>query len=142
MRTSSSITPFSIQEQIDASAIREYGGVALFVDQVSNGNNKRGHQFQDKGKLVATYLLNFYPPAKMTNENIKQLAAATYSMCDDAIRRLGTSKKEGGCTQGIKYYRPSKAKHYNDPGQIGGLIQMAWDGVKVADFSLDFANDA
>jgi hypothetical protein len=77
----------------------------------------------------------------MTNDKIKILASKVYDMCDDAIRRLGSTNNNGGCVENIKYFRPSKAKTFKDDAQIGGMLQMMWGDEYVADFSIDFSND-
>lgn len=75
----------------------------------------------------------------MAIEDIKALANGVYDLCNDAIERIGT--KNEGCIQDIKYYRPSKAKHFVDPAVIGGMLGLSWGGERVATLSVDFAKD-
>jgi hypothetical protein len=130
-----------IQEQIDATGIQKDGGIGLIIDKVTNGHDKQGHQLKDKRALTVTYLLNFYPPTGMAINDIKTLAAGVNDFCNDAVLRLGSYNDEGGCVQNIKYYRPSKAKTYHDDAQIGGDLQITWDGERVGAFSIDFSED-
>lgn len=131
-----------LKDQIDSSGLKEDGGVGLVIDKLTNGYDKQGHQLKDKRKVTASYLLNFVPPAKMTINEIKELSTGVYDLCNDGIERIAT--KGEGCTQDIKYYRPSKAKHYTDTGAIGGTIQMyLGDSVsRVADLTIDFFDDS
>jgi hypothetical protein len=130
-----------LKDQIDSSGLKEDGGVGLVIDKLTNGHDKQGHQLKDKRKVTASYLLTFVPPAKMTINEIKELSTGVYDLCNDGIERIAT--KGEGCTQDIKYYRPSKAKHYTDTGAIGGTIQMyLGDSVsRVADLTIGFFDD-
>ncbi|KAF1831791.1 hypothetical protein BDW02DRAFT_600507 [Decorospora gaudefroyi] len=127
--------------QIENTGIQKDGGIGFLVDKVTNGHDKQGHQLKDKKALTATYLLTWYPPYNMVIEDIKTLAGGVTSFCNDAIRRLGSPKDEGGCTQKITYFRPSKAKTYKDLAQIGGDLEINWDGKQVGTFSMDFSED-
>jgi hypothetical protein len=130
-----------LKDQINSSGVKEDGGVGLVIDKLTNGHDKQGHQLKDKRKVTASYLLNFAPPAKMTIDEIKELSTGVYDLCNDGFERIAT--KGEGCTQDIKYYRPSKAKHYTDTGAIGGTINMyLGDSTsQVADLIIDFFND-
>ncbi|KAF2446597.1 hypothetical protein P171DRAFT_430721 [Karstenula rhodostoma CBS 690.94] len=130
-----------LREQIDASGLKQDGGVGIVFDHLTNGHDKQGHQLKDKRKVTATYLLTFIPPAKTTIDGIKEIASGVYDLCNDGIEKLAT--KDLGCTQDIGYYRPSKAKHYTDTAAIGGQFRMFFDGVadSVADLSLTFSED-
>jgi hypothetical protein len=130
-----------LKDKIDIHNLKKDGGVSSVLNYLTNGHDKQGHQLKDKRHVTASYLLNFYPPAKMAIEEVKQLAAGIYDLCNDGIMRIGT--KEKGCTAGITYFRPSKAKTYHGVGAIGGTIRMFFgeDTSPVADLSLDFSND-
>ena len=130
-----------LKSKIDFHNIKHDGGVNSAVNFLTNGHDKQGHQLKDKRHLTATYLLNFYPPAKMAIDEVRQLAIGIYDLCDDGIKRLGT--KGEGCSAGITYFRPSKAKTYHGEGAIGGTIRMFFgeDTRPVADISLGFSND-
>lgn len=131
-----------LKSQIDAYGLAEDGGLAVVIDKITYGHNKRGHQLQDNRKLIATYLLNFTPPAKMAVDDIKQIASGVYDLCNDGIERISTDGE--GCVQNVKYYRPSKAKHYTDAGAKDGSIRMFFDKYfqDVASLSIEFTEDS
>jgi hypothetical protein len=130
-----------LKDDIEKHGLKEDGGVGSVVDLLTNGHDKQGHQLKDKRHLTATYLLNFYPPARTGIEGVKQLASGVYDLCNDGIMRI--AEKGTGCTADLKYFRPSKAKTYHDVGAIGGTLRMFFgkDTNPVADLSLMFSND-
>jgi hypothetical protein len=130
-----------LQQQIDTTGIKEDGGIGFLVDKVTNGHDKQGSQLVDKRALTVTYLLSFYPPAGMAINDIKTLAAGVNDFCNDAILRLGSFNEEGGCLENMKYFRPSKGKTFHEYAQIGGDLQIKWDGKRVGAFSMDFSED-
>jgi hypothetical protein len=69
------------------------------------------------------------------------LAAGVNDFCNDAILRLGSFNEEGGCLENMKYFRPSKGKTFHEYAQIGGDLQIKWDGKRVGAFSMDFSED-
>jgi hypothetical protein len=130
-----------LKDQINHYGLKEDGGLGSIVNTLTNGHMKQGHQLKDKRQLTASYVVNFYPPAKMALDDVKQLATGVSDLCDDALKRIAT--KGDGCTADIKYFRPSKAKTYHGTGAIGGVVRLflGADTSPVADISLDFFND-
>jgi hypothetical protein len=131
-----------LKEKIDAYNIKEDGGVATVVNLLTNGHDKQGHLLKDNRHVTATFLLSIYPPTNMAITDIKALASGIYDLCNDGIMRIA-SKEEGGCSDGLKYYRPSKGKTLSGIGAIGGVLRMflGADTNPVADLSMDFSND-
>ena len=132
-----------LRAQIDSNGLTRDGGVGKIVELMTNGHDKQGHQLKDNRKVTATYLLTFLPPVNMAVKEIKELAAGVYDLCNDGIERIAT--KGEGCSQDIKYFRPSKAKTYHSDGAIGGYLRMYLGGndddSRVVDLSVDFTND-
>lgn len=130
-----------LKNSIEKKGLREDGGISYVIDQMGNAHNKKGHQLEDNVKITATYMLTIYPPTGMALKDIQTIASGIYDLCDDAILRL-TSRDEG-CTEDVKYYRPSKVKHYNDPGVLDGAIGMYFDGGlnTIAQLGLSFTNN-
>ncbi|KAF2636033.1 hypothetical protein P280DRAFT_522554 [Massarina eburnea CBS 473.64] len=131
-----------IRKQIEATGLKEDGGVGAFIDHLTDGHNKRGHQLKDKCKLTAHYFINFVPPAKATTEQIKAIASGVNDLCSHGIERI--MSKDEGCAQDINYYRPSKASHFTDPAAVDGLLEMYFGGYEdtVATLRVDFQDDS
>jgi hypothetical protein len=96
---------------------------------------------QDNRHLLATYTLNFIPPAKTTVDDIKLIASGVYKLCDAAIRRITAGDE--GCAESLRYYRPSKAKHYTDNAAADGTIRAFFGNYfdTVATLQVDFTED-
>jgi hypothetical protein len=116
------------------------GGVGYVLDLLNNGHDKQGHQLKDNRWVYATYFLRFVPPAKATIDEIQSISAGIYDLCNDGIERILT--KGDGCTQSIKYYRPSKARHYTGDGARSGNLNLYWGDAPepVAELMVDFTN--
>jgi hypothetical protein len=128
---------------INRKGISELGGIGVVVDQLGFGHNKKGHQLTDNAKLTATWILSILPPpAGVVNNDIKAIAQGVHDLCDDAIIRL--TANDVGCAQDVKYYRPSKAKHYKDPAAREGTISLSFGSgtEQIAGLSLSFTNDS
>jgi hypothetical protein len=132
-----------LMADINRKGISELGGVGVVVDQLGFGHNKKGHQLTDNAKLTATWILDILPPpVGVVNDDVKAIAKGVHELCDDAIMRL--TANDVGCAQDVKYYRPSKAKHYKDPAAREGTISLSFgSGVEqIAGLSLSFTNDS
>jgi hypothetical protein len=88
----------------------------------------------------ATYLLRYVPPVKATVDEIQAISAGIYDLCNDGLEKILT--KDTGCTQSIKYFRPSKAKHYTGNGARSGSLNLYWGDAPepVAMMMVDFSN--
>jgi hypothetical protein len=134
-----------LKNDIEKHGLKEDGSVGAVVNLITNGYGFGSGRFQNQlminRHLTATYLLNFYPPARTGIEGVKQLAAGVYDLCNDAIIRI--TEKGNGCAVDVPYFRPSKAKTYHEVGAIGGTVRMflGKDTNPVADLSLMFSND-
>lgn len=132
---------FTLKEQIESNGLDRDGGVASVINKITNGHDKQGHQLKDKVSLGVSYLVNWFPPARMTINEIKAVASGVSSLCEGAIRRIG-NVDDGGCKNDIRYYRPSKAKTFTDAAAIAGTLGVEWAGQKVADIVVDFFDDS
>ncbi|KAH7396096.1 hypothetical protein BKA66DRAFT_454467 [Pyrenochaeta sp. MPI-SDFR-AT-0127] len=114
-----------IKVDMEVYGVAENGGTGLFAALLPFGHDKRGHQLKDKVEVGLQLAITLAPPSVgQTLETTKAIARGVYDLCNDGIERILT--KGSGCTQEIKYYRPSKAKHYTDDAARSGQVALFW----------------
>lgn len=128
-----------LKSDIQLSGLAKDGGTGFIVDKLFSGHDKQGHQLKDNAKVAVYYTLKFVPPAQLALEETKAIAQGIYDLCNDGIERILT--KGSGCTQDIKYFRPSKAKTYTGSGARSGAVDLFWGDTStvIANLAVDFA---
>ncbi|KAF1957395.1 hypothetical protein CC80DRAFT_547300 [Byssothecium circinans] len=120
-----------IRTELDISNFAERGVTGLVADTLPFGHDKQGHQLKDKvnvGLQLAVTLAP--PPVGQAFEITKSIVKGISDLCPAGVERL--LQEKNGCTQAIKYYRPSKAKHYTDAAARSGEVPLYWNDTDIA----------
>jgi hypothetical protein len=128
-----------LKSDIQLSGVATDGGTGFVVDKLFSGHDKQGHQLKDNVKVAVYYTLKFVPPAQAAVSDIKAIAQGIYDLCNDGIERILT--RGSGCTQDIRYFRPSKGRTYTGSGARSGEVDLFWGDTStvIANLAVDFA---
>lgn len=127
---------------IDSTGLSEDGGIAYASKEFSNGHDDQSNYLHNGRKLLLTMAVNFYPPAAIAKENIKDVAKGVRDLCSAGISRLMDPRD--GCTSEVKWYISQKAKFEKHLAAVGGQIGIYFDGSNnhVGMLGLGFSEDS
>lgn len=111
---------------IGKTGISEDGGIAYASKQFSNGHDDQSNYLHNGRKLLLTMAINFYPPAAIAKEQIKDVAKGVHDICSTGVSRLMDSRD--GCTSGVNWYISQKTKFDKHMAAVGGQFSMYFDG--------------
>jgi hypothetical protein len=85
--------------------------------------------------------VNFYPPAAIATEQIKDVAKGVRDLCSSGVSRLMNPRD--GCTSEVIWYVSNKLKFKKQAAALGGQIGMYFDGSNnhVGAIRLEFSED-
>jgi hypothetical protein len=126
---------------IDKSGLSEDGGVAYVSKQFSNGHDEQSNYLYNGWKLLLTMAINFYPPAAMAKEQIKDVAKGVRDLCSASVSRLMDLRD--GCTLEVHWYISQKAKFDKHLAAVGGQLGTFLDSSNnpISTIRLAFSQD-
>jgi hypothetical protein len=132
----------NVTQYIDQYGIAKDGGVASTVNYLTNAHDWQSNTLKNGRNIMVTTTLNFFPPAKMAINEIKDLAGGLHTLCTAGIQRIMTP--ETGCTEEVSWWVSQKAHYERHRAALGGQVGMFFDGSKnpVAALQLGFSQDS
>lgn len=127
---------------IDKTGLHEDGGIAYVSKQFTNGHDDQSNYLHNGRKLLLTMAINFFPPAAIAKEQIKDVAQGVRDLCSAGISRLMDSRD--GCTSEVNWYISQKAKFDQHMAAVGGQVGMYFSGSNnhVGTIRLGFSEDS
>lgn len=127
---------------IDKTGISKDGGLAYAYRQFNNAHDEQSSYLHNGRDLLLTMAINFYPPAAIANEQIKELAKGVRDLCSSGVSRLMDSRD--GCTSEVSWFVSQKAKYDKHLAAVGGTLSMFFDGSNnhVGMINLGFSEDS
>ncbi|KAF2008259.1 hypothetical protein BU24DRAFT_456412 [Aaosphaeria arxii CBS 175.79] len=111
---------------IDKTGLYEDGGIAYASREFANGHDDQSNYLHNGRKLLLTMAIDFYPPAAVAKEQIKDVANGVRYLCSSGISRLMDSRD--GCTSEVNWYISQQAKFAKHMAAVGGQLGMYYDG--------------
>ncbi|KAF1961046.1 hypothetical protein CC80DRAFT_488415 [Byssothecium circinans] len=132
----------NVMTKIDQTGIDRDGGIAYATKQFSNGHDQQGSYLHNGRNLLLTMAINFFPPAAVAKEQIKDVAKGVRDLCAAGVSRLMDSSD--GCTSEVSWYVSQKAKNDKHMAAVGGQLGMFFEGSKnhVGTIGLGFSEDS
>ncbi|KAF2274584.1 uncharacterized protein EI97DRAFT_460154 [Westerdykella ornata] len=127
---------------IDRTGLGDDGGIAYVSKGFSNAHDEQSNYLHNRRKLLLTMAVNYYPPASVAKEAIKDIAKGVRDLCSAGVSRL--MDERDGCTSKVKWYISQKAKWDDHLAAVGGQVGMYFDGSNnhFGTISLEFSEDS